>query len=263
MKKVILISLVIVVLAACSTVMITGRKQFNIVSDSEILSESSVAYSDFIKTAPISKNAKNTAMVKQVGAKIAAAVETYMRDNGMSASLKNYSWEYNLVQSDEANAFCMPGGKIVVYEGILPATQDETGLAVVIGHEVAHAIAKHSNERMSQQVAIQLAGAGADILLSQKSAATRNAIGTLYGIGTQVGVLLPYSRTHELEADRLGLIFMAMAGYDPNQAVNFWQRMSAGGSGAPLEILSTHPSDNTRIAKIREALPEALKYYKK
>ena len=263
MKKVILISLVATVLAACSTVMITGRKQFNIVSDSEILSESSIAYNDFIKTAPISKNAANTAMVKQIGNKISAAVETYMRDNGMSADLKNYSWEYNLVQSDEINAFCMPGGKIVVYEGILPVTQNEAGLAVVIGHEVAHAVAKHSNERMSQQIAVQLAGAGADILLSQKSAATRNAVGTLYGIGSQVGVILPYSRKHEFEADRLGMIFMAMAGYDPNQAVDFWQRMSASGSSTPMEFLSTHPSDNSRIAKMKEVLPEALKYYKK
>jgi len=262
MKKVILISF-IAVLAACSTVMITGRKQFNIVSDSEILSASAAAYSDFIKTAPISKDAKNTAMVKNVGNAIAAAVEKYMRENGKSADLRNYSWEYNLVQSSEVNAFCMPGGKIVVYEGILPLTQNETGLAVVIGHEVAHAVAKHSNERMSQQIAVQLAGLGTDVLLSQKSEATRNAIGTLYGIGSQVGVILPYSRTHELEADRLGLIFMAMAGYDPNQALSFWQRMSANSSGKPMEFLSTHPSDKTRIAKLQECLPEAMKYYKK
>ena len=262
MKKVILIS-VVVALAACSTVMITGRKQLNLVPDSEILSASAAAYSDFIKTAPISKNAQNTAMVKNVGNAISAAVEKHMRENGMSADIKNYSWEYNLVQSDEVNAFCMPGGKIVVYEGILPLTKDEAGLAVVIGHEVAHAVAKHSNERMSQQIAVELAGAGTDILLSQKSAATRNAIGTLYGIGSQVGVLLPYSRQHELEADRLGTIFMAMAGYDPNQALSFWQRMSSLSSGGSIEFLSTHPSDKTRITKLQEVIPEAMKYYKK
>lgn len=250
-------------LAACSSVMLTGRKRLLLVSDSEVLSSSAVAYSDFIKTAPISKDTKNTALVKKVGANLAAAVTKYLKENGMEAELQNYAWEYNLVQSDEVNAFCMPGGKIVVYEGILPITKDETGLAVVLGHEVAHAIAKHSNERMSQEVFTQLGASAVDVILAGKSDATRNAASTLYGLGTNLGILLPYSRTHELEADHLGLIFMAMAGYDPQQAVSFWQRMSANGSAAPLEFLSTHPSDQTRIAKIQEFLPEALKYYQK
>ena len=157
----------------------------------------------------------------------------------------------------------MPGGKVVVFEGILPVTMDETGLAVVMGHEIAHAIAKHSNERLSQQMLAQYGAALTDMLLANKTAATRQTINILYGIGAEVGVILPYSRKHEYEADRLGLIFMAMAGYDPNQAVDFWQRMSANGSGSLFEFLSTHPTDEHRIAKMKECLPEALGYVKK
>jgi predicted Zn-dependent protease len=197
-----------------------------------------------------------------VGVKIAAAVEQYLKNNGLGADTANYNWEYNLVKDTVQNAFCMPGGKIVVYEGILPITKDETGLAVVLGHEIAHAVAKHSNERLSQQMVASFGSELTNMLLNNKSATTKQTINILYGIGAQVGVMLPYSRKHELEADRLGLIFMAMAGYNPTEAIGFWERMAANSQGASLEVLSTHPSDANRIAQIKAILPEAMKFYK-
>ncbi|MDD3079780.1 MAG: M48 family metallopeptidase [Paludibacter sp.] len=263
MKKIIFLSLVGILLAGCSTVTITGRKQLSLVSNADVLSMSATSYKQLIDSVPLSTDVQSAALVKKVGKRIADAVETYLKNNDMSADVANYSWEYNLVKDTVKNAFCMPGGKIVVYEGILPVTQNEAGLAVVLGHEVAHAVAKHSNERISQQMVAQYGAALTDMLLQNKSAVTRNTINTVYGIGAQVGVLLPYSRKQELEADHLGLIFMAMAGYDPNEALAFWQRMAASTSGASLEILSTHPSDQNRIAQIKADLPEALKYYKK
>lgn len=248
--------------SACGTVPITGRRQLLSVSDSEVLTLSLQQYDEFKKTAVLSTDKTNTALVAKVGRNIATAVETYMKQNGMSDALAGYSWEFNLVKSADVNAFCMPGGKIVVYEGILPVTQNETGLAVVLGHEVAHAIAKHANERMSQQKLSQYGSAALGVVLQNSSAATQNLAGTLYGIGSQYGVMLPFSRKQELEADKLGLIFMSMAGYDPNQAVGFWQRMAQNSSAKVAEFMSTHPSDETRIAKVKEELPEALKYYK-
>jgi predicted Zn-dependent protease len=168
-----------------------------------------------------------------------------------------------LVKDTAVNAFCMPGGKVVVFDGILPITKNEIGLAVVLGHEIAHAVAKHSNERMSQQMIVQYGSALTNMLISDKPAATQSTINLIYGLGAQYGYMLPYSRKHELEADRLGLIFLAMAGYDPNEALTFWERMAANSQGAPLEFMSTHPSDATRIAQIKQYLPEALTYYKK
>lgn len=255
------LTLILLIGVGCASVPVTGRKQLTLVSNDEVLTSSFQQYSEFIDSAPISTNKQQTEMVKKVGQRIATAVENYLTNNGMADEVANYKWEFNLVNSSDANAFCMPGGKIVVYEGILPYTQDETGLAVVMGHEVAHAVAKHSNERMSQQV---LKEQGANVLTSAvgtSSATIQKAATMVYGLGSQ-GVILKYSRSHELEADELGLIFMAMAGYDPSKAVDFWTRMSAGGSGGTSELLSTHPSDATRIKKIQENLPEALKYYK-
>jgi predicted Zn-dependent protease len=179
------------------------------------------------------------------------------------AGTANYAWEFSLVKDTTVNAFCMPGGKVVFYEGILPMTKTEAGMAVVMGHEIAHAVAKHSNERMSQQMIAQYGASITDVLLSNKPAATRQTINVLYGLGAQVGVILPYSRKHEYEADRLGLIFMAMAGYDPNEAVAFWERMSANGSVSTLEFMSTHPTDQNRIANMKKVLPEAMGYYKR
>lgn len=251
-------------LSSCgSTVPVTGRKQMLLVSDSEVLTMSLQEYDEFMKTAPKSTNQANAALVKRVGQNIANAVESYLRSNGMQDMASSFSWEFNLVKSDEVNAFCMPGGKIVVYEGILPITQNETGLAVVLGHEVAHAVAKHANERMSQQLISQYGGQALGVALSGSSSAVQTIASSVYGLGSQYGVMLPYSRKQELEADQLGLIFMAMAGYDPSQAEAFWIRMSqnAGGS-SNQEFTSTHPSDETRIKKIREDLPQALQYYK-
>jgi predicted Zn-dependent protease len=227
-----------------------------------MLSMSSQQYGEFLSGHPRSANKSQTRMVKKVGGEIQRAVEGYFAAENLSGELKGYAWEFNLVESPEVNAWCMAGGKVVVYTGILPVTKTEAGLAVVMGHEVAHAVAKHGNERMSQLLIAQLGGMALSEALKTKPEKTRELWMTAYGVGAQLGAILPYSRLHEKEADRLGLIFMAMAGYDPNEAVAFWQRMARlkGGAG-PLEFLSTHPSDETRIREIREALPEAMRYY--
>ena len=265
MKNIFLYSIAILFLAlsSCSSVPLTGRKQVLLVSDQEVLTLSLQEYGEFMKTAPKSTDKANTALVNKVGRNIANAVETYLKANGMESMLSEYAWEFNLVKSPEVNAFCMPGGKIVVYEGILPITKDETGLAVVLGHEVAHAVAKHANERMSQQMLQQYGGAALGVALSGTSSTVQTVANSVYGLGAEYGVMLPYSRKQELEADKLGLIFMAMAGYNPQEAEGFWTRMSNKSGGASVaEFQSTHPSDETRIKKIREALPEAMKYYK-
>jgi len=254
----------VVVATACSTVPITGRQQFNIVPESTMLSMSFQQYDEFLKTHPRSANQDQTAQVRLVGGKIQRSVETYFARHGIVEQLNGYRWEFNLVESSEVNAWCMPGGKVVVYSGILPTTKSEAGLAVVMGHEIAHAVARHGNERLSQVLVAQLGGMALSEALEKKPEQTRQLWLGAFGLGAQVGVLLPFSRTHETEADRLGLIFMAMAGYDPNEAVAFWQRMAAQKGGAsPPEFLSTHPSDASRIAAIRKAIPEAMKYYKK
>ena len=263
MRKYLLLLLAVAIFAACSTVLITGRKQLLLVPDSEVLAMSLQSYKQFIDSVPASKDNVNTDLVKKVGKNISTVVETYLKNNGMEAEISNFSWEFNLVKDTSVNAFCMPGGKVVVFEGILPITQNEVGMAVVLGHEIAHAVAKHSSERMSQQMMVQYGASLTNSLLSNKSEATRSTLNTIYGIGTEYGVMLPYSRKHEYEADQLGLIFLAMAGYDPNEAITFWQRMAANSGGAPIEFMSTHPSDANRIAKLKELLPEAMKYYKK
>ena len=248
--------------AGCGTVPITGRKQVLLVSDQEVLSSSLRQYSSYISTAPRSGNASRMAMVTRVGQRIAAATEQYLRANGLESELANFAWEFNLVSDKQANAFCMPGGKIVVYEGLLELIASEDELAVVVGHEVAHAVAKHSNERMSQQM---LAEYGAQILgaaVSEKSTAVQNMASQVYGLGAQYGLMLPFSRKHESEADYMGLILMTIAGYNPDVAVNFWQKMSAGGQQVP-EFMSTHPSDATRIKDINKELPKIKKNYQK
>ena len=246
---------------ACRSVPFTGRKQFSMMPDQTVISLSLQQYNDFMRQAKLSNNAQQKAMVARVGQKIANAVNTYYRSHGMAADLKNFSWEFSLVETNQINAFCMPGGKIVVYTGILPVTQTEDGLAVVIGHEVAHAIAKHANERLSQQLAVTLGAVGLDLALSKQSNEVRQISQGVFGLGSQLGVLLPYSRKHEYEADRIGMILMAMAGYNPREAPVFWQRMAQKGASAP-EFLSTHPSDSKRIQQIQANMTEALKYYK-
>jgi predicted Zn-dependent protease len=249
---------------SCATVPLTGRRQLSLVPESEMISMSFTNYTDFLKTNPVSTDKTNTAVVKEVGSNIAQAVTKYFADNNLSAQLDGYKWEFNLVKNDTTvNAWCMPGGKVVVYSGLLPVTKDKNGLAVVLSHEIAHAVARHGNERMSQELLAQYGSLALNEAIKQKPDQTKNIFNQAYGIGTQLGVLLPYSRGHELEADRLGLIFMAMAGYDPQTAVAFWERMASSGGSKPPEFLSTHPSDATRIEKIKAAIPEALKYYKK
>jgi len=247
----------------CSTVPLTGRKQLNLVPESEMLSTSFSQYTDFIRQNKVSADRNSGEMVRRVGTRIQGAVEAYMKASGLSDRLQGYAWEFNLVESAEVNAWCMPGGKVVVYTGILPVTKDENGLAVVLGHEIAHAVAGHGNERVSQQMLAQFGGTALSQVLKDKPAETQQLWMGVFGVGAQYGVLLPYSRTHESEADHLGLIFMAMAGYDPHGAQTFWERMAASSQGkAPPEFMSTHPADQTRIAAIRQNLPEAMTYYR-
>ncbi|WP_299820753.1 M48 family metallopeptidase [uncultured Pontibacter sp.] len=252
----------VVMFVGCTTVPITGRRQLSLVSEAEMQTMSYEAYDQFLKENKLSNNAQSTAMVKRVGQRIQNAVERYMAANNLSSELQGFDWEFNLVADDQVNAFAMAGGKTVVYEGILPVAQNETGLAVVMGHEIAHAIAKHGSERMSQALAQQFGGQTLSALAGAQPGTASNLVMAVYGVGSQLG-LLKYGRTQESEADRLGLIFMAMAGYDPQQSVAFWERMGAQGGQAPPEFLSTHPSAGTRQADLRKHMPEALQYYKK
>ncbi|MBQ8191621.1 MAG: M48 family metallopeptidase [Bacteroidaceae bacterium] len=256
MKKYALSLLATVLLCiGCSTVPITGRRQVLLVSDQEVLSASLTQYSSYMSSASRSTNSNRSAIVTRVGQRIAAATELYLRENGMESELANFAWEFNLVNDNQVNAFCMPGGKIVVYEGLMNLVASEDELAVVVGHEVAHAVAKHSNERMSQQMLTEY---GAQILsaaVSEKSAAIQSMAAQVYGLGAQYGLTLPFSRKHELEADYMGLILMTIAGYNPDVAIGFWQKMSADGQQVP-EFMSTHPSDAKRIREIEKELPK-------
>jgi predicted Zn-dependent protease len=233
------------------------------VSDGDVLSLSNQQYQEFMKTAKLSTNAENTAMVKRVGQNLATAVTNYMNANGMGADLQNFNWTFNLVENKEANAWCMPGGLICVYEGILPLTKDEPSLAIVLGHEIAHAVARHSAEQMSTQIKQQYGmQIGAAVLGGMGVGSNTSSI--IQAIAAQGFNFknLSYSRNHESEADHMGLIFAAMAGYDPQVAVAFWQRMAAASNNQRSEFFSDHPSDATRIKQIQGWMPEALKYYK-
>lgn len=248
----------------CATVPLTGRRQLSLVPDSQMLAMSYQSYNQFKQenARALSPDAQATAMVKTVGSRIQRAVETYMAQNNMSDQLEGFQWEFNLVENKEPNAWAMPGGKTMVYTGILPLTQNETGLAVVMGHEVAHALARHGNERMSQALAQQMGGAALSAAMTNRPQETQSLFMSLYGVGSQVG-MLRYGRNQESEADHLGLIFMAMAGYNPQEAIPFWQRMArlSEGQQRPPEFLSTHPSSDTRVRNIERLLPEAMKYY--
>lgn len=248
------------ILPACQSVPLTGRSQLSLIPESEMVTMSLTSYDDFLKENKLSTNQQQLALVKKVGTRVAAAVEKYLKDNGYETYIQNFKWEFNLVESDVPNAWCMPGGKVVVYTGILPYTQDENGLAVVLGHEIAHAVARHGSERMSQQMLVQMGGVALSTAVKEKPEETQALFNTAYGAGTQVGVMLPFSRKHEYEADHMGLIFMAMAGYDPRSSVSFWKRMASNSSGSP-EWLSTHPVDTNRIAALEKMMPEALGFY--
>lgn len=255
--------LLAVVIFSCSVVPFTGRKQLSILPESEMITMGLASYQEFLKENPVSPDRSNSALVREVGSNISSAVNSYFTSNNLADRLEGYKWEYSLIESKVPNAFCLPGGKVVVYSGILPITADKNGLAVVISHEIAHAVARHGNERMSQQLLVQFGGIALSEAVKTKPEETKGIYNTVYGIGSQVGLMLPYSREHEYEADQMGLIFMAMAGYNPEAAVEFWERMQAAGGEAPPEFMSTHPSNSNRINKIKNALPEALKYYKK
>lgn len=266
--KAFLICALALLTAACgttNTVPITGRKTRLLVDDAQILSLSTQQYQEYMQGAKLSTNQTNTAMVKRVGQRLATAVETFLKNNGYANEVQNFQWEFNLVSSSEPNAFCMPGGKIVVYEGMLPITQDETSLAIVLGHEIAHAVAKHSAEQLSKQMRQQYAYQIGGAVLQQASAKIGTNTAALIDYAAQVGfnfANLKYSRDNETEADRLGLIFAAMAGYDPQLAIPFWQRMAQqSGGNTKAEIFSDHPSDEKRIAELQKRMPEALKYY--
>lgn len=262
MKKIfLLLATVALVLTSCNKVPISGRNQLNLVSDSEVLQSSIASYNEYMKTATRSTQTVKSEQVTRVGQRIAAATEAYLNANGMSDQVKNFAWEFNLVRDNQLNAFCMPGGKIVVYEGIMNIVSSDDELAVVMGHEVAHAVAKHSNERLSQQKALQYGSTALSILTAGKSQATQSIASTVFGLGANYGVMLPFSRKHETEADNIGLVLMTMAGYNPDCALTFWQKMSAGTSNTKAEFLSTHPSDATRIANLQKQLPKVKQQY--
>lgn len=251
----------LVLVAACATVPLTGRKQLSLIPDSQMNAMSFDQYDQVLAESTLSSDAQATAMVQRCGRRIQGAVEQYFAANGMSHHLDGYQWDFNLIESDQLNAWCMPGGKVAFYTGILDVCRDETGVAVVMGHEIAHAVAEHGGERMSQQLAIGMGGMALGEAVKNKPEETQALWMSVFAVGAQFGAMLPYSRTHELEADHMGLVFMAMAGYDPREAPAFWERMAAGGGAKPPEFMSTHPSDQTRIRQLRDKMPEALGYY--
>lgn len=262
-RKAIIFSVITALIYACATVPLTGRKQLNLVSNSEIIPMAEKEYRAVIAKGPLSTNAQQTAMVKNVGIRIQKAVEKYMTEKNLSGELAGFNWEFNLIDDPKTvNAWCMPGGKVAFYTAIMPICENEAGVAVVMGHEVAHAIANHGRERMSQGMLQQFGMSSISAAMGQDPGMTSQIFYQAVGLGSQVG-MLKFSRTHESEADEIGLMFMAIAGYDPREAPKFWERMSAGGAGGTPEWLSTHPSDETRISDLNKAMPRALKYYEK
>jgi predicted Zn-dependent protease len=253
--------LIFLLFSSCDTVPITGRSQLVLLPAAQMNTLSLTAYQDFLSKNRLSNDVVHTQQVNRLATRIVTAVTGFFSQQGKP--LQGYQWYANLVESPQINAWCMPGGKIVVYTGIVPFTQDDTGLAVVLGHEIAHAIANHGDERMSQALLVQLGGVALAEALASKPAETQNAFLQLYGAGAQIGILLPYDRAQESEADHLGLIFMSLAGYDPRAAIAFWQRMAAGQRGNQVpEYLSTHPANQTRINNITALIPEAMRYYR-
>jgi predicted Zn-dependent protease len=258
-----LVLIFLMVATACSKVPVLGRRQLALLPDSEVNSMALQEYQDFLSKNQVISTGTNADIVKRVGDKLSKSTDEFLRANGYASLADQFKWEYHLVQNNEANAWCMPGGKIVVYSGIMPIAQDEQGLAVVLGHEIAHAVARHGDERMSIDLAEQLGGVALSVALAQKPQETQNLFLQAYGLGSTIGVTLPFSRTQETEADKLGLILMANAGYDPQTALTFWERMKTAMQGAaPPEFLSDHPSDETRISNIKAFMPKAMKYYK-
>lgn len=261
-KKILLLLVMIIVIDACSSIPLLGRKQVNLLPQSIVNQNALPAYNNFIQESNVISNTAQANWVNQSGQKISASVDKFLRENEMENRIKEFNWEFNLVQNDEVNAWCMPGGKVVFYTGILPIAQDENGVAAIMGHEIAHAVARHGNERLSHMLMQMAGGVALDVAMRDKPEETRQLIFTAYGVGSTIAGVLPYSRLHETEADKLGMIFMAMAGYDPKHAVSLWERMADkyGRSEPPL-IVSTHPPSAKRIRDLRSFLPEAMKYY--
>ena len=258
MKKIAFLPLLLLMIWGCATNPVTGRTGLSLVSNAQLFPQSFAQYSQVLQEGNVIKGTKDAQMVQDVGTRIKYAAEKLYSEMGLSNQLQGYEWQFSLLQSDEVNAWCMPGGKVAVYSGILPITQNATGLAVVMGHEVGHALAGHSAEQVSNAMVAQYGGAILGSTISNEQYA--NIFNQLYPVGAQVG-LLSYSRKMELDADETGLYLMAMAGFDPSQAVPFWERMSSNGSQKVSEFLSTHPSDQTRISKIKAAMPKAMAYY--
>ena len=264
MKQVsVIVAIVSFLLISCAKVPFTGRKQAKLLPESTMNSMSFTQYEEFLKENPPVNNTNQANMVKSVGRKIQQAAEKYYRAEGISKKLEGFAWEFNLVDDPTVNAWCMPGGKVVVYSGIMPIAKDEDGLAVVMGHEIAHALAHHGNERMSQQLAVQAGGTAVDVMVRDKPEQTRSIFQQVYGVGATVGAILPFSRKHESEADEIGLYLMAIAGYDVNAASPFWDRMASGGGQTPPEFLSTHPSPSTRSENLKKWAPKAIEMAKK
>ncbi len=259
--RVVCAAVALVLVAGCAVVPVTGRHQLSLVPQSDLIGMAAQDYEQFVAESTVSGDAGARNMVAEVGGRVAEAASGFMREHGMDYELSHYDWEFQLIEDEAANAFCMPGGKIVVFSGLMPLTETDEGLAVVVAHEVAHAVANHGGERMSQLLLAQLGGMALSKAIEEKPEQTRNLAMLAYGVGSQVAVLLPYSRQHESEADRIGLLLMARAGYDPRQALQFWQRMAAQSEGQPPEFLSTHPSHATRIEDIRSHMPEAVAIY--
>ncbi|WMN11435.1 M48 family metallopeptidase [Marivirga salinae] len=263
MKKILSILILVSILMACKKVPLTDRNQFNVIPNSQLNSSSFTSYDQVLKESKLSNNTEQVEMVRDVGNRIKKAVEQYLNENNFKDATEGFKWEFNLIAENVVNAWCMPGGKVAFYEGILPVCQDEAGIAVVMGHEVAHAIAKHGGERMSQALMQQLGGVALSVALQQQPEQTQSLAMMAYTGGSTVLGVLPFSRLHESEADELGIKFMALAGYNPAEAPKFWERMKAQSGGAPPEFLSTHPSNKTRIDDLNKLLPEAKKYYER
>ncbi|MCR9155410.1 MAG: M48 family metallopeptidase [Bacteroidetes bacterium] len=263
MRKYLLISSLLI-LGACKTVPLTGRKQVSLIPGSQMNAMAVNQYQQVLSESKVLRGTPEANMVNTVGQKISQAVEQYLRQKGHAEMIKDFKWEFNLIEENVANAWCMPGGKVAFYTGILPICQDEAGIAVVMGHEVAHAIANHGSERMSQGLIQQFGGAALQVAIKEQPEKTQGLYMAAYGIGSQYGAMLPFSRLHESEADEMGLVFMAMAGYDPREAPKFWERMAANSGGSqPPEFMSTHPSNQTRIKDLNANMGEAMKYYLK
>ena len=261
LKRVIAIMLLASVID-CATVPITGRRQLNLLPASQMLSMSLTEYQSFLQAnPPLPPSDPRVVTVRRIGERLAKAATAYLKANGAADRVADFQWAFNVVDDPTVNAWCMPGGKVVVYTGLMPLTQDDAGLALVMGHEIAHAIARHGNERMSQALAVQGAGLTLQAFTAEKPTVATDLFLQAYGVGSQLG-MLAYGRKQESEADKMGLVFMAMGGYDPRVAPAFWQRMAAQGGAKPPELLSTHPSDEHRIADLEAFMPEAMKYYK-